>query len=128
MARDLYCSPMFKMSRAIAELESDQWFILSAKHGVLEPCKMVANYNHTMKDKTAKEVAGWNALVARQLEAFKESEITVLAGGKYCGWIGSFKHINLPLKGLGMGYRCKWLSETLTNHNQKTLWEKNITK
>ena len=125
MAKDLYCSPMFIMSRAIAELKSDKWFILSAKHGVLKPCEMVSNYNHTLKDKTAKEVAEWNALVTRQLEPFKELEVSVLASKAYCGWVKNFKNISLPLEGLKMGFRNRWLIQTLNNHNQKTLWEKN---
>ena len=82
-------------------------------------------HNHTLKDKTAKEVAEWNALVTRQLEPFKELEMSVLASKAYCGWVKNFKNISLPLEGLKMGFRNRWLIQTLNNHNQKTLWEKN---
>tara|TARA_R100001082_G_scaffold95948_2_gene63344 strand:+ start:315 stop:755 length:441 start_codon:yes stop_codon:yes gene_type:complete len=125
LAKDLYCAPMFKKSRAYAELNSKHWRILSAKYGVLHPDDKVHNYDHTIKDKTATELNNWNNKVSKQLQPFINWKITLLAPAAYCGWINNFKHVDMPLKGISLGFRNQWLYRQIQNHNQKTLWEKN---
>lgn len=45
-ARDAYTSSLFKLCRRYAEvLAEDQWVILSAKYGFLNPTEMISNYN-----------------------------------------------------------------------------------
>ncbi len=46
-ARDLYCSPLFKLARRYAELTCDAWFILSAKHGVVDPARILEPYDRS---------------------------------------------------------------------------------
>ena len=46
-AKDAYVSPYFKMNRAYAEHFADQWVILSAKYGFLDPDTEIRNYNVT---------------------------------------------------------------------------------
>ena len=36
-ARDLHTSPLFRAMRRYAESHADAWYILSAKHGLVEP-------------------------------------------------------------------------------------------
>ena len=36
-ARDLYTSPWFQKARAYVERQGGQWFVLSAKHGLIAP-------------------------------------------------------------------------------------------
>jgi uncharacterized protein DUF6884 len=47
-ARDLYCSPWFVKARAYVEQHGGRWFILSAKHGLVEPTAVLTSYNVTL--------------------------------------------------------------------------------
>src|SRR5258708_7162060 len=40
-ARDLYVSPWFQLAKQYAETTRSPWFILSAKHGLLDPDQMI---------------------------------------------------------------------------------------
>jgi hypothetical protein len=48
MAKDLYTSSWFKKARLFAEATGCPWFILSAKHGLLSPDRVVAPYEKTL--------------------------------------------------------------------------------
>jgi hypothetical protein len=41
-AQELYTSPLFRRRRAWVERTCDRWFILSAKHGLVEPGRVLA--------------------------------------------------------------------------------------
>ena len=43
-AKDAYVSPYFRKNRAYAERFADQWMILSAKYGFLDPDTKIRNY------------------------------------------------------------------------------------
>jgi len=48
-AKDMYISQLFVGMRRYAEQNSDDWFILSAEHGVLQPDQVIAPYERTLK-------------------------------------------------------------------------------
>jgi hypothetical protein len=52
-AKDLYLSPLFRMSRQWIERQGVPWFILSAKYGLLEPSRIVEPYDLTLSHLTA---------------------------------------------------------------------------
>jgi hypothetical protein len=47
-AKDMYLGDLFKKSRAWAERNADEWAILSAKHFLLEPEKVIEPYEQRM--------------------------------------------------------------------------------
>lgn len=48
-ARDLYRSALFAGRRAYVERSCGQWWILSAKHGLVHPLNALAPYDETLK-------------------------------------------------------------------------------
>jgi len=48
-ARDLYISDLFRGRRAYVERSCNEWWILSAKYGLVHPDEMLAPYDETLK-------------------------------------------------------------------------------
>lgn len=67
MAQDLYVSPLFRKSRAWAEAHCDLWFILSAKHGLLEPRQVIEPYDLTLAHLGGADYLAWARRVNRAL-------------------------------------------------------------
>ena len=127
-AQELYCSDLFKKSRAYvaSQLQAgDGWLILSAKHGVLYPDESVLSYDLAIKDLSDFERAAWAQSVWRDClfdyfdpfgrEGFRR--LVFLAGARYqvplraaiafsaCASVV----IEDPLQGLEIGQRLSWL-------------------
>ena len=49
-ARDLYVSTLFDGRRAYVERSCDQWWILSAEHGLVSPDEILVPYDVTLKN------------------------------------------------------------------------------
>jgi hypothetical protein len=49
-ARDLYASTTFSEARRYAEQKADNWYILSALHGLLDPSLVIPPYECTLND------------------------------------------------------------------------------
>jgi len=114
-ARDLYCSPLFKLSLAYARsLKPDAIFILSALHGLLELDTMVEPYNLTLKDLSTARVREWSGRVLGQLarEAeLEKDEFIFLAGNAYRRHLTpAIAHWRAPLEGLPIGKQLQRLS------------------
>jgi hypothetical protein len=67
---DLYsASTLFNRMRRYCEDVHDRWYILSAKHGLLEPRdEVVSPYNVTLKTASAAEKKDWAKSVFRSLQ------------------------------------------------------------
>lgn len=119
-AAELYRGDLFRKARRYAE-SFDAWFILSAKHGLVEPERILEPYDVQMRDLPLLVRETWGARVASRLLSLfpgqAETQLTVLAGAVYadalsgvlpCNWT-----IDEPLRGLGIGQRKAWLRERL---------------
>ena len=51
-AADLYQSDWFKKARAYAEAEGQRWYILSAKHGLVNPSKVLTPFDRDWETKS----------------------------------------------------------------------------
>lgn len=120
MAKDLYCSAYFIKGREYVERCYDRWFILSARHHLLDPNKVILPYNETLKEKNAEERKAWSAHVLEQIkEELKNPERYELffhAGIEYrhylvplCEQAGYKWHI--PLEGKRIGEQQKIYDE-----------------
>ena len=49
-AKDLYVSVLFAGRRSYVEQSSGDWWVLSAKHGLVHPNEVLAPYDVTLKD------------------------------------------------------------------------------
>jgi len=114
-AKDLYDSPWFCKARAYAEQEGDAWYILSAKHGLLSPQKMIKKYDETLS-KYKKKRAEWGKRVLADLRP--------ILGPRDCVILVAFKAyaeaikeglmslsgcVKTPLTGKGIGEQEHWL-------------------
>lgn len=126
-AQDLYTSDLFRKSSALAKqmvanCQADAWFILSAKHGLLEPTQVIEPYDVKLDDLTKAQYAAWKRRVMRQMPGplsllpFSDwaDSVVALCGATYrevladyCDDIGSA--LEAPMAGLGIGQQKAWL-------------------
>lgn len=89
-AADLYTSPLFRGRRRWVEETCDRWYILSAKHGVLEPATVVSPYDETLKGSTRAVKRAWSRRVLDELHAelgsFGGTVFEIHAGADYREW------------------------------------------
>lgn len=112
-AKDLYTGGLFKKARAFAEKHAGQWFILSARFGLVKPTAVLPWYNTACSDLSRSERAAWAADTRASLARVVRPRdvIVFLAGECYAGAVEGFPHVEMPLEGLGIGDRLKWLKE-----------------
>ena len=119
-AKDLYTSDWFKKASQYAARISDQWYILSAKHGVVEPEKEMAPYDETLNEMGADQRRAWARDVARELEEVLQAgdQVILLAGQRYREHLLEPLRIlgcdvKIPMKGLRIGEQKSWLKDKL---------------
>jgi len=67
-ARDLYTSPLFRGRRRYVEHTCKRWFVLSAKHGLVDPDTVLEPYDETLKNAGRGERQRWSAAVLNALK------------------------------------------------------------
>jgi hypothetical protein len=102
--------------RRYAETRSDRWFILSAKHGLIEPDHLVEPYEQSLLTMSAHERREWSRGVVSSLLAVlpREASIVLLAGQRYREQLEPFLIeqgyvVEVPLRGLSIGQQLQWL-------------------
>ena len=120
-AKDLYASALFRKSRRWAELVGRDWYILSAKHGLVSPDRRIAPYDESLKHAPKTRRAEWGCSVIDRIHALARPSdfIFLLAGGTYSGAIlkslaDSGYHVVQPLEGMSIGRRLRWLTSACT--------------
>lgn len=111
-AQDLYVGDLFKKSRAWAERFGWCWYILSAKHGVLPPGKVIKPYDLTLNDMTPHELAAWSRMVGDHLLPGRRT--VILAGERYRLWAKHRPDVDVPMAGLRIGQQKAWLKAQLS--------------
>ena len=119
-ARQLYRSPLFRKSVAWVEQQGLEWFVISARYGLIPAAMVLMPDDHTMRNKSPDERAAWEQQIAEQIDAYcaddKRVEIVLLAGEAYAGWIPkvqAFASVEQPLKGMQIGQRLQFLTNEL---------------
>jgi hypothetical protein len=115
-AADLYTSPLFSKARSYAEVSGHPWFILSARHGLVEPRTVLEPYDLKLADLTPEARDAWAGRVARALyyRGFGGWGVfEIHAGDGYARLLRvTLAPIALdilePLAGLGIGHRLRW--------------------
>lgn len=112
-AEDLYVSTLFAGRRRYVERTCDRWFVLSAKHGLLEPTTLVEPYDETLKTKGRLERRRWSESVLEQLDAalgdVAGAIFEVHAGAEYrdhgltAGLLARGARVEVPVEGLRIG-------------------------
>jgi hypothetical protein len=118
-ARDLYESELFRRARAYVEASGRPWFILSAKHGLVDPDEVIAPYDETLNTMGVAERRAWAEKVQAQMdERLPAAErIVVFAGRRYREFLMAYfrrraAKVEVPLEGLRIGEQLRWLGQT----------------
>lgn len=119
-AKDLYISDWFKKARRIVETEGWRWFVLSAKHGLLDPEELIAPYEKTLDTMGAEERRSWANEVWEALDPHLSGvrSIVVFAGQKYREHLEPRLRevgieVRVPMEGLRRGDQLAWLKRRL---------------
>jgi hypothetical protein len=121
-ARDLYTSDLFRKEREYAVRSGVPWFVLSAKHGLVDPDERLEPYDLHLAKTPAAYRDSWGARVVRQLEGLESpldgKVIELHAGAAYADAIrdrlvGRGAQVREPLQGLRLGPRLAWYRRTL---------------
>lgn len=117
-AQDIYISPLFKLRWRYVSNHFDKIFILSAKHGLIEPSRRIRKYDTSLDQISANKRKVWSRKVAKQLQRIISSneEIYFFCGKKYREFlIGllSEQKCFVPLEGLGLGQQLQWYKKNL---------------
>ncbi len=122
-AERLYCSDLFEKARAYAlrnMSSEDQWYILSAKYGLLNPGMIVGPYNETLNNMRKSERMQWAQHVERDLRNLLHpgDRVVFLAGQRYREFLEPALfafgcHILIPMRGMRIGEQLSWLGKAV---------------
>ena len=117
-ARDLYVSALFLGRRAAVEGRADRWFILSAKHGLLEPDQRIAPYKRSLAAVSVEQRRKWASEILASLRAklgdFGDYTFEIHAGRNYFdyglrdGLRDAGAHVVVPTEGLAQGQQLQY--------------------
>jgi hypothetical protein len=113
-ARDLYVSDLFRKASAYADRAYDRWFILSAKHGLVDPDVELEPYDVTLSRMGAPARRAWAGRVLEQIGALGLPDGTrffLHAGARYREHLAPALRAETPLRGLGIGQQLRWYAE-----------------
>jgi hypothetical protein len=85
-AEDLYSSELFYRSRRYAHANYDAWLILSAEHGLIGPCEVLAPYDRSLTTLSKQDRRALAERVSRQAAILLDGanvEITSICGEEY---------------------------------------------
>lgn len=118
-AADLYISPLFEKSRRHAEHHAKAWFILSARHGLVQPNTRLEPYELTLADMSSADIETWADRVVSDLARAlpPPAHLMFLAGQNYQRplrrrLLALGYAVSDPLEGLPIGRRMAWLDGT----------------
>ena len=116
-ARDLYRSPLFRLSRRNAE-QFEGWAILSAKHGLVRPHQILEPYDRSLSDLSPGEREQWSlGVLSSILDIAAELDVkrvTFYAGELYRrhlepALIAKGFDVFVPMRGLSIGQQLAFM-------------------
>lgn len=124
-ARELYTSQLFRKAAAYAEQNSDRWYVLSAKYGLVHSETVIEPYDMKLGHKSGPSIWEWATRVHDQLETelwqqgIPLAELLILAGEQYRTFLrlGNWPR-RVPMEGLGIGQQLSYLTNALTLAHQ----------
>ena len=117
-AKDLYVGSLFRAASAYASNAYDEWWILSAKHGVVHPDTVLEPYDLAITDLSFVDRARWGSRVLNDLiqnhRYMLGQKFYIHAGKPYRDVIwarSSGLEVEVPLEGLMIGQQLHWYAE-----------------
>jgi len=131
-AKDLYQSDLFQSMRRYAEENADTWYILSAKHGVLQPDTIIEPYEKTLNQMPKAERLAWAETIQKTLVDLiaQGGMVTILAGERYrenlVPFLEAHEHpVAVPMGGLPLGMQLRWLKTHGIQHASRNSGRQN---
>jgi len=116
-AKQIYTSALFRKSRRYSELFHENWFVLSAKHGLLEPDEHIHPYELTLNKVGRAERRQWAKATFSQILRVCDprTQFVFLAGERYRQDLVPLLQeagfgVHTPLAGLPIGKQLQWLT------------------
>ena len=117
-ACDLYVSTLFRSRRLYVEDSCDEWWILSAEHGLVHPNQILKPYDLSMQELSADMRRMWSAKVLQSLQykcgIAKGDIVEIHAGHEYrnFGLIDGLLDIKatmeIPVQGMKFGHQLNY--------------------
>jgi hypothetical protein len=117
-AKDLYTSPLFIDRRRDVEGRASRWFILSAKHGLVDPEQVLEPYDRTLSSLPIASRRGWSRDVLgglrQQLGDLRHYKFEIHAGHSYFGHglLDGLRSagavVSIPTEGLSLGRQLQY--------------------
>ena len=124
-ACELYASPLFRLASRYCALACDLWFVLSARHGLVEPASVLAPYDESLHALGRAGREAWGRRVAGQLGQRgllgRGHRFLLHAGAAYADPLASLFGAEQPLAGLGIGRRLAWYRARLVPPDMRGL-------
>ncbi len=121
LARELYTSPLFRGRRGFVEDSSGRWYILSARHGLVDPSQVLDPYDESLTDASTSRRRAWARQVLDALDTVvtDHSLVTyeVHAGANYrdFGLIAGLQArgaaVEVPTAGLTQGEQLRFYAD-----------------
>ncbi len=125
MAQDLYISTLFGGRRSYVEANCDEWWILSALHGLVGPKEELAPYEFTLKKLGVRDRRAWTSKlmidIEERIHPLRGETFEVHAGAEYrnFGLIAGLTRIGcnvvIPTEGMPIGKQLKFYREQEIN-------------
>jgi hypothetical protein len=119
-ARDLFISNWFRKASAYATRVADEWYILSAKYGLVAPDTVIEPYDEPLNRMTVAARRAWARCVRQDLDRVLQpgDQVVILAGKRYReNLVDPIRQmgcsIEIPMEGLGIGKQLRWLKQQL---------------
>ncbi len=128
MAKDLYTSTLFSGRRSYVEASCNEWWILSALHGLVDPKEELAPYEFTLKTLGVRDRRDWTSQLLMEIEEWihplRGETFEVHAGSEYrnFGLIDGLTSIGcnvvVPTDGMPIGRQLKFYKEQKINRGR----------
>ncbi len=116
-AKDLYKSAWFVKARVYVEQQGWDWYIISAKYGLLHRDRIVEPYELCLTKMPALKRQQWAERVFAQVSQVlpERSTVRLLAGKRYREYLvplleAASYTVEIPLLGLGIGQQLAWFN------------------
>ena len=119
-AKDLNISDWFRKASTYALIVGDEWYVLSAKYGLISPDVMIDPYDETLNNMpvTSRRLWAQKVLSDLRMRLTAGDAVIILAGVKYREYLISPLRqmgceIVIPMEGLRIGEQLSWLSKQI---------------
>ena len=121
VAKDLYVSTLFVGRRSYVERSSDEWWVLSAKHGLVHPDEVLAPYNVTLKDADRLARRSWSnqllLVIDERIQPRRGDVFEIHAGAEYreFGLLDGLRDrgcvVEIPTEGMPFGVQLRFYKQ-----------------